>query len=646
MKRFKFLTILCLTFGFGYSNAQTSLHIANEYYKQHRYTKAAQFYSKAIKRKPTSFATERLGDCYRNMKDYNRAEFWYEKSLAYNESSAKALLNYGQMLKTNEKFEKAKTIFSRYGILPGVDVEMAKKLTASCDSAMKWNDEKSQFLLVNRKDLNSGYSEFGVSSLSNVAFVISTNRPNLGNKRERLSRDIELPYFQIAIANLDSNKMASGVYPFPLDQANYHQATPCFSENLDTIYFTETRITKSTKEVINRLGIYYSIRLNNKWSKPIPFAFNNENYSVGHPFLTNNGTELYFVSDVPGGQGGFDIYVSTKQNGQWSTPINLGPEVNSSEDEFYPVVKNNQLYFSSMGHIGMGGLDIFMADFDGLNWTRVQNMKTPFNSAQDDFGLYFNDELQTGFISSNRRGGLGFDDIYAFNYNQRLPDAYFVELRPFWRENGQSIWATEANTKLTAVGRDTEILPYLINGKTYYPVEQDVNYLVQSEQGNRRAKKEFIALGGLQFADSSTVSTLPLQMGVFYTFDVELLSKLKGVYALNNIYYDFNKATLRPEAKVELDNLVKILQDNPEVSIQIGSYCDARGNDLYNLALSQRRAQSVVSYLIDKGITQDRLKARGFGETKPVNGCINGVDCTEEEHQENRRTEFEVEEEN
>lgn len=620
------------------------LYIANDYFKQHRYQKAIQFYIAAIKKKPTLEATKQLADCYRFVKDYPRAEFWYEKTLSFNESEASNLLNYGQMLKINEKFDKAKTVFERYAILPGVDINYARNLSASCDSAVLWLAAPSSLEIKNRNDLNSVYSDFGVVSLSNVAYVITTNRPTVQNKTGKLSKDLEQPYYKIALAELDSLGEAWQVSRFQFDSpSEYHQATPCFTANLDTMYFTETRITKANREKINRLGIYYSVRLNNKWTAPKAFAYNNIAYSVGHPFIANNGKELYFVSDVPGGQGGYDIYFSRWENGGWGTPNNLGPEINSSEDEFYPVIKDNALYFSSMGHIGMGGLDIFKATFDGVNWTEVVNMKAPINSPQDDFGPYFNQVSKLGFISSNRRGGLGYDDIYSFDVNQPLPTKYFVELKPFVREDNKITPATEAKSMVTDKNTGVVIQPTFLRGKIVYPINDQTTYSIRTENDGFFTITNARALKDLRFLDSLVLSELPMETGVFYNLDIELTKlQLERSYLLDNLYYDFNKATLREESKVELNKLIELLNTNPGIRVQIGSYCDSRGNDAYNLNLSQRRAESVVNFLVENGIDKNRLTSRGFGETKLVNGCEDGVKCTDEQHQKNRRTDFQI----
>lgn len=628
------------------AKAQMSLHIANDYFKQHRYQKAIQFYVSAIKRKPTLEATQKLADSYRFTKDYGRAEFWYEKAMAFNESPAYNVLQFGQMQKINEKYDKAKTTFQRYASLPGVDRNYASELIASCDSAAIWASQPGGVALKNREDLNSVYSDFGVVNLSNVAYVISTNRPTVQLRTGRLSKDQEQPYYKIAIAELDEAGQAKDVQRFEFkNNSDFHQATPSFSQNLDTMYYTETRITKDTKEKVNRLGIYYSVRVNGVWTEPKPFSYNNEAYSVGHPFIANNGTELYFVSDVPGGQGGFDIYVCNWQNGGWGTPVNLGSEINSAQDEFYPVIKDDHMYFSSMGHIGMGGLDIFMASFNGDSWGNIRNMKSPINSAQDDFGLYFDETNHLGFISSNRRGGYGYDDIYSFDFNAPLPTKYFVELKPYERENGKTIWSVEANSVMTEKVTGTIIEPVTLMGKTVYPVNNLTDYTIRTEKDGYFTITNATALKDLTFSDSVAFSELPLEMGVFYTLDIELNKmQLDRSYALNNIYYDFNKASLRPEAKDELNKLISILNDNPGIKVQIGSYCDSRGNDNYNMVLSRKRAESVVNYLVANGIKRERLTSKGYGETELVNDCANGVKCTEEEHQQNRRTDFKVKE--
>lgn len=635
------LTCLALIFCFS-AQSQVQLFIANNYFKQHRFPSAIHFYSEAIKRKPTLEATQKLADCYRFIKDYNRAEFWYEKAVGFSNSPANNLLHYGQMLKINQKYDLAKTVFEKYAATSGVDINYARSLVNSCDSAKIWVDEPEVIKLHNYTEVNSVYSDYGMVKYGDSTYLFTSNRPTVQRKLGVLSKDQELPFYKIVSANVGSNDLVKDIARLDwFKDFDQHLATPSFSKNQDTLFFTAGTFKKKNREKINRLGIFYSVKTANGWSKPKEFPFNNDNYSIAHPCLSEDGTELFFVSDVSGGYGGFDLYSSTLSNGIWSAPANLGGDVNSSQDEFLPTLYNDRLFFSSDGHIGMGGLDIFMATFEGDEWKNTTNLKTPFNSSYDDFGIGFDLNGNFGFLSSNRTGGLGYDDVYRFDYDADLPTENFLEIVVSY-EGGASLGEPQTTVEDLATKTNTD--PLQIVGRTLYPVTGDDAYQVKVEQdGYLTTIIDTVQVRRLKPNEALTMGTLSPKIMNIFRINAGM-SKIKAdhSYSLANIYYDYNRASLRQEAKKELDLLAKLLKQNPDLKVQIGSYCDSRGKDAYNLDLSQKRAESVVAYLVSKGIKESRLSSRGFGETRLVNDCDDDTPCTEEQHQQNRRTDFQI----
>jgi len=634
----------CLALFLGITaKTQVQLHIANNYFKQHRFPSAIHFYTEAIKRKPTLEATQKLADCYRFTKDYNRAEFWYEKASGFMNSSASNLLNYGQMLKINEKYTQAKTVFEKYVTLPGVDISYAKSLISSCDSARAWLSEPEVIQIHNYSDINSVYSDYQPVKFGDSTYLFTTNRPTVQRKLGSLSKDQEMPFYKIVAAKIGGDGRLNGMDRLNIfGDLDQHIATPCFTKNQDTLYFTAGTFKKKNKERVNRLGIFYIIKSQSGWSKPIPFRFNNDDYSVAHPCISEDGTQLYFVSDMFGGFGGFDMYHSELINGQWTAPANMGAMINTSQDEFQPTLHNNRLFFSSNGHIGMGGLDIFSATQRDGAWSELTNLKPPFNSSHDDFGISFDPAGNFGFLSSNRTGGLGYDDIYRFDYDPGLSSENLLEIVVSY-DNGAPTSGID-NIAFVQLSGDDTIPGFTMNGKRFYPLHAGQYYSAKvAHDGYLTVLIDSVNLADLKPYESTISGSISPKIINFFQVNAKLTKILYNhSYNLANIYYDLNKASLRPEAKRELDHLVDLLVQNPQLKVQIGSYCDSRGRDSYNLDLSQKRAESVVNYLISRGISASKLSSRGFGETHLVNKCDDGIPCSEEEHQANRRTDFQI----
>ena len=369
-----------------------------------------------------------------------------------------------------------------------------------------------------------------------------------------------------------------------------------------------------------------------------PFPYNQpETFSVGHPALSPDGQILYFVSDMPGGYGQTDLYFSERQaDGSWSKPVNAGATVNTPGKEVFPVVhQDGTLYFSSDEHLGMGGLDIFSAEGSRNTWQSVTNLHYPFNSPRDDFGLIFEKQGRNGYLSSNRGGDAGSDDIYQVKPIEvpcHLAGTTYMRTRD---RNGRYLTEpVEGVTLEITLEGDASAAPFIIrsdkNGQFLFEVKANQTYLLKG------SKKGFL---------NRTFQIMPDCRKITDTVRIEMIMERdtpNRPIVLDNIYYDLDKHDLRPEAIKELNKVVAMLRDNPTIRIELSSHTDSRESHKYNLMLSQLRAASAVKYIISQGIDSKRVVDKGYGETMLLNRCKDGVPCSEQQHQLNRRTEFRI----
>jgi outer membrane protein OmpA-like peptidoglycan-associated protein len=422
----------------------------------------------------------------------------------------------------------------------------------------------------------------------------------------------------------------------------YHDGPAFFADNDRVVYVTKTLPLKGKKESGNirthLLKIFFAEIKQGKKLDFKPFFLNSKNYSVAHPTLTKDGDKIYFSSDMPGGFGGADLYVCEMENEKWGEPQNLGEIINTSEDEVFPYILNDSvLFFSSKGHMGYGGLDIFKTELHHSEWGEPVNLKHPVNSSYDDFSIVLNSTMDGGFFSSTRPEGKGSDDIYAFRnlvIKEKEVSASENKLlaKGFVKELGTRNPIEESTVFLfNSTSDDVLVLKTDDAGKFEAEVDYNVPYVVKAMKNG--------------FIYDCTSFRTPSDQDI-KEFDVPrdlLLARLEvnQVFQVENIYYDLDESYIRDDAKPALDNLVQILKQYP-IMAELSSHTDSRASYAYNMELSQRRAESAVRYIILQGIDPVRLTAKGYGETRLVNECSDGVECTEEQHQANRRTEFKI----
>ena len=631
--------------------AQYVLNEADKEFEQYNYEKAIDLYEQAYKKKATLHAAQRLAACYQYQRNYKQTESWYAIAAGMEKSPSENTLLYAKALQNNSKYSEARIQFNKYADLnKNLDPSLKDMWLRSCDSAMYWMKEPKSVIINNEKSLNSPQSDWG-AVMQKGMIVFSSDR-GLTSKDEQSGNKpfLKLDGLKVPAKNiygwtghhylrLYAKTGSDSIALFPIESGTeYHVGPASFTQKGDEMYFTLTRIPEKldyTKvKILNgklatvNIEIYNSKKdASGKWSKPVAFKYNMANeYSVGDPFISADGKILYFSSNMPGGKGGTDLYVCHKTDaGDWGLPVNL-TEINTEGNERSPSFDgNHNFYFSSDGRIGMGGLDIFSARLIGGKISEPQNMGYPVNSPQDDFTFNLSTPT-TGFLSSNRIDGLGEDDIYSFS--QQLLLNFKLTGIVYNKTTGQPLGnaiVTLNKTSGSALKVETDS-----NGRFKFNLEKEADYLLTGEKTSFRSDGKFLTTVGL------TVST-EIKKDL-YLVAIEINKAIK----LENIYYDFDKSNIRADAAIELDKLVKIMTDNPTIWIELGSHTDSRGNDAYNLALSQRRADAAVQYIVDKGIGKNRITAVGYGETRLLNKCANGVKCTPAEHQLNRRTEFTI----
>jgi outer membrane protein OmpA-like peptidoglycan-associated protein len=402
----------------------------------------------------------------------------------------------------------------------------------------------------------------------------------------------------------------------------YHDGPCTFTSKGDTIYFTrdnylKKKVKESLKDEVN-LKICQAVKKDTTWKDIQDFPFNSNDFSTGHPTVSSDGNILYFVSDMPGGIGGTDIYMSKKTNGAWGIPVNLGTAINTPYNEMFPVLwKDSVLYFSSEGHYNFGGMDIFRSAKKGSAWSEGHNMGYPLNTSYDDFGIAMNDSGTAGLLSSNRNTQNTMqDNIYSFIVN----DIRFT-LDGITVEKATQI--PLEGVKIELMNKTTNKLDFAITdkeGKFSFKLEPKSDFSVVGSKDTYFTNTEYVSTVGKKQSES---------MYIKLKLELEKIIINKPI-VLENIYYDLDKFNIRPDAAIGLDKLITIMFENPSIKIELSSHTDSRADDHYNDVLSQKRAEAAVDYIVAHGVEPTRITAKGYGERELINKCSNGVECSED----------------
>lgn len=643
MKRsLQYLILGCLSLVSTVSFSQeATIKKADAKFEQFAYVDARDLYLRVADRGFTSpEVLTKLGDSYYFTADYADAVKWYGQLIAEGGENIKPeyYFRYSQSLKSVRQYEEADKAMTVFNTLSGAD-SRAAMFTRERDYLKEITTQSGRYS-VEAVNVNTGLQDFGPSFYGD-RLVISSNREN--STGDYIHDWNDQPFLDLYI--VDNPKSPSPTIE-KLDRninTPYHESTSVFTEGGDEIYFTRNNYSskeklKRSEEGITKLKLYHSVKRGGKWSIPEELPFNSDEYNTAHPALSPDGTMLYFASDMPGTKGLSDIWMSTiNGDGSYGTPVNLGDKINTEGRETFPFVSgDNKMFFASDGHIGLGGLDVFVTQLENGSIGDSYNVGKPVNSSADDFGLILNENLGTGYFASSRSTGLGNDDIYSFVREQKLITDCVQNIAGITRD----VKTDEILPNATVQLRDdnNQIITQMqsnVLGKFSFPdVDCNTTYVVRAEKENYESSEVILTtsndVGGTINRDLYLKPPVSLNVG----------DDLAKTLELNPIYFDFDKHNIRPDAAAELAKVIAVMEQYPTLKIDVRSHTDSRAPDAYNVALSQRRNVSTIRYIVNAGISASRLTGRGYGETQLVNACANGIQCTEEEHQLNRRSEF------
>ncbi|MEQ8906705.1 OmpA family protein [Ekhidna sp.] len=578
-----------------------------------------------------------VADAFRKSNRLIESIPYYEAAIKVGTTEEAANLHLAQGLKVEQRYDEAEKVLDNY--LPRARDEKTKKLAEKELQNLRKIDElkenESYYRVKNLEEINTERAEY--SPVFNNNYLYFTSNRGVS----KIYRATGTPFTDIYRvisrgANVNLNSLTA-LDPI-INHVDTNEGSVAISPDGTSMIFAKGNDGKA--KGYSEVNLFFTRYRNGKWSEPVPLSINVADAWDSTPAFSPDGTTLYFSSTRPGGYGGADLYqAKVNRRGRWVDVRNLGPEINTTGDDVFPYVsEDGSLYFASDGHPGFGKLDMFRAVREGGH-VQIENLGKPMNSSADDFGFYQFD-LQKGFFTSNRRGGKGDDDIYTYVNDD--PDLkivnYFLTGTTVTKDDaGQEIILP--NTKVSLTTDNGEVLDEAFttaDGKFNFRVYPEEHYDLISEKTDYfTVRKDFTTIG--KTIDKTTLTEFITNVN----FETKIMMDpivLERAIVLENIYYDLDKADIRPDAALVLDSLVQIMNDNPDIYIELGSHTDARQTDDYNLNLSRRRAQSAVRYIINEGVSAERIVAKGYGESQLI---VKNAQ-TEEEHQRNRRTEFKV----
>ncbi|MBK6444761.1 MAG: OmpA family protein [Bacteroidetes bacterium] len=623
--------------------------LAEQAFNKGDYYDAAALYKKAFTKEKNKVKRAeiiyKVAESYRLTNDYKNQEVWYAKAIKANFKDPEALVHYADALKVNGKYDEAIVQYTNFQKASPTDPRGELGISSS-QQAQKWKEKPTRYKVENVPAINTKYSDFGANySNKDHRHIIYTSarQESMGKNEDGGTGEKFQDLFE---ATVDKKGKWSSPKPLlePINSGGNDGSATIDAKGVD-MFFTRCDVERGK---MGGCEIYYTKRKGQTWDEPKLIPLSGDSFTVGQPSLSADEQTLYFVSDMEGGQGGKDIWMTVydKKTKAWGTPSNLGNKINTPLDEMFPsITANGTLYFSSKGHSGMGGLDIFQTKISGSGWEQPLNLRYPVNTSADDFAFIL-DELsgERGFLSSNREGGKGGDDIYTWY----LPPLIFtISGRVYDADTRSNI----EGASIELFGSDGTSIPFKTDatGAYKFDLKPETSYKLSATNKNYLNK----------YLEVSTVG-LEQSKDFIGDFDFALRSMLRSI-ELPDIYYDLAKWDLRSESKKALDGLVETMNENPTIVIELGSHTDSRPIPMTNDTLSQRRAESVVKYLIQHGIEADRLYAKGYGAREPrvldreigsfksgdvmTDEFISKLKSTkvkEEAHQLNRRTEFKV----
>ena len=640
MKNYTLLLIAIVSvFSFNSYAQKAKLDAADRKYASYAYIDAIKNYERVAKKGYKSVDMfQKLGNSYYFNSEFDKAAKWYGELFAMNSDlEPEYYYRYSQSLKSIGENDKANELMEKFYQKAGN--ENRAKLYEKDKNYLAKIKENSGRYKVEDAGINSKYSDYGTSFYKNQ--LVFTSARDTGSLFHRKHKWTGQYFTNLYTSDLGDEMKTGKIAKFSkIINSRFNESTPVFTKDGNTMYFTRNNFLDGKKgkdgNKVTLVKIYKATLENGEWGKVTELPFDSNQYSTAHPALSPDEKTMYFASDMPGTIGQSDLFkVKINDDGSFGTPENLGNTINTEGRETFPFVTDeNELYFASDGHPGLGGLDVFVSKInaDGT-FDEVQNVGDGVNSPKDDFAYLIDTKSRRGFFTSNRNGGQGYDDIYKF-----------LEIKKLKCE--QELYGNVTDMATSQVLPDTKIILFdnvfnMVNTtfsdqKGYYSFAVDCGktYNVRASKDNYTTKEQKVFI---KKENGKTNLPIALEKAVCKVVVGDDLGKCFGI---KMIYFDFDKSDIRMEAALDLEKILDVMNQYPLMKLDIRSHTDCRGTSKYNEALSDRRAKSTINWLVKNGVKANRLIGKGYGETMLVNKCSDGVECTEEEHQLNRRSEF------
>ena len=617
---------------------------ADKEYDKFAYVDAIKTYERIFEQGyKTPDMLQKLGNAYYFKAELPTAAKWYGELFTLTQDlEPEYYYRYAQSLKAVKDYTKADQMMAVFNQKNGNDLRA--QLANSQKDYLEIIRKNSGRYTVENTGVNTDKSDYGSAYFGNkVVFASARDTGGIAVRKHNWTNEGFTNLFSAEVGEEGALTKAES-FGGKLN-SEYHESTPILTKDGKTIYFTRNNFLNgkkgkdASKTIL--LKIYRATLEGDQWTNITELPFNSNEYGVAHPALSKDEKTLYFSSDMQGTIGQSDIFkVTINGDGSFGNPENLGNVINTEGKETFPFISSdNELYFASDGHPGLGGLDIFVSvpESDGI-YKEVINVGEPLNSSTDDFGFIIDNKTRTGYVSSNREGGQGSDDIYKFKETRKLICEQLLKGIVTDKDSGLPI----ANAKVTLTDSSYNLIKEVTTdaeGKFDFGIVKcDTKYYIKTEKTDYTTV-ETPTITGKESGETFVPITLEISKCT-----VKVGDDLRNCFNITIIYFDLDKSNIRPDAAIELSKILDVLVQNPTMEMNIRSHTDCRQTAKYNMALSERRAKSTMSWLIDHGVNKSRLTAKGFGESRLLNNCscepTNESSCSEEEHQANRRSEF------
>jgi len=661
---------LCLVPLLLFSNlffSQSLKERCNNLFDSQAYSDALKCYMHDYKLGDTTLTRE-IALCYKHLHDLDNAYVWYGKLIAdtSQEIQSEDVFYYSELLISKGKYDEAVDWLNKYVLEneTASDIEEIKEYTQE-EYWEKLKEDSAKYV-IEKLNINSKYSDVYLRYINDTTVVFTSNRKN--NMFPKIDKWSDLPYYNLYSAYVIDSSKHNFSEPTIFYHEKFHSGFATFTKDGKEMFFSKSLKTNA-KHTLNIFSSNYS---DGQWSEAIQFPHTDEDHTILHPALSEDGKYLYFSSDKEGGYGGFDIYVSKRNSGgQWSVPKNLGDKVNTPGNEVFPSIQSSELlFFSSDRHLGLGGLDIFGAKMsDHGKVLVVKNTGYPINSNLDDFSVKFNEDLTEGYFSSNRTGGEGKDDLYFVKIAQ--PSLFPLNIEGIIYDSLENVMDEAIIALYDTAGN--LLYKTVTNDDGQYNITREVeskDLVLISRKKNYKTKVIPIQISPSKFAYTQNISMgldtiIPTKVeGEKFTASVltdttnkeimtdHLKEKIHELtttdsivdhFKIPNVIYAYNKAEISDVHEEKFHQASDFMKKYPNMILTMSSHADSRGSKEYNTKLSYRRSLVALKYLLKIGIPNDRIKIKWHGEDSLLNDCIDGVDCDEKQHEINRRTEFHFE---